>query len=413
VTAEEALKQSKIYDEVVSALDALGLNIKKDLEGIKSIRGLFKAEIGEEAPLFKEKPIDVRISSYGIGKRGLQPEFLESIMSNIAGTGPRGVTTLATKLPAKGKFGYPELLGTAEQKGLLSTISGELGFEAIGKREDVEQMLFERFKISGKDPDTAKVMAKRGAALEALSNYYTTIIDETGKMQKSIVGEKFVSIVEEPGQFAPTTASDIRRKESGVKIDVPVFAAYSTVFGESSKMMEEIQKGSTFAAKKHWEFIKALQFTNDQAKDLQTRLSDYLEEVDLLAVKSFDQATGILAEQGDKLDPKSLADTIFDVKKFPKPFLLQIPKATGKVGEKEPFYVPSPIARGTFAEELIAGERGFDVLARRIQHVINMAKQADELLQRPAELQSEIEKLEVEMGNLVMTGKTAVYYCKS
>ena len=411
VTAEEAFEQSKIYENVVSALDALGLNIKNDLEGIKSIRGLYKAEVGEKAPLFKEKPIDVRISSYGIGKRGLQPEFLESIMSNIAGTGPRGVTTLATKLPTKGKFGYPELLGTAGQKGLLSTISGELGFETIGKREDIEQMLFERFKASGKDPDVAKVMAKRGAALEALSNYYTTIIDETGKVQKSIVGEKFVSIVEEPGQFAPTTASDIRRKESGVKIDVPVFAAYSTVFGESSKMMEEIGKGSTFAAKKHWEFIKALQFTNDQAKDLQSRLSDYLEEVDLLAVKSFDQATGTLAEQGDKLDPenlaKSLIGTIFDVKKFPKPFLLQIPKATGKVGEKEPFYVPSPIARGTFAEELIAGERGFDVLARRIQHVINMAKQADELLQRPAELQSEIEMLETEMNNLVMTGKSA------
>ena len=227
VTAEEALEQSKIYDNVVSALDALGLNIKNDLEGIKSIRGLFKTEIGEEATMFKEKPIDVRISSYGIGKRGLQPEFLESIMSNIAGTGPKGVTTLATQLPTKGKFGYQELLGTAGQKGLLSTISGELGFEAIGKREDIEQMLFERFKISGKDPDVAKVMAKRGAALEALSNYYTTIIDETGKIQKSIVGEKFVSIVEEPGQFAPTTASDIRRKESGVKIDVPVFAAYS------------------------------------------------------------------------------------------------------------------------------------------------------------------------------------------
>ncbi len=401
ITPEEALKQTKLFETVTGVLNKLGLRISNDIAGIGSVRELFKREL-PGAPTYRERPIDVRISSYGIGKRGLQPEFMEAMLSNIIGGGPGAVTTTATKLPTGGKFGYPELLGTAGQKGLLSTIGGELGFGTMGTLEEIKAVAKQ---LGAKDPKMSEVIAKRAEALEAASNYYTTVIDELGEARKSIVGEKFLSIVEEPGQFAPTQAEDIRRAVSGVKIDVPVFAAYASVFGETSKLMEEIKKGPAFASKKHWEFIKALQFTNDQAEDLQTRLTDYLEEIDLAAVKAFDEATGILAAQAGNLDPKSLAGTIFDIEKFPKPFVLNIPKATGGIGEKEPFYIPAPLARGTFTEELVAGERGFDVLARRIQHIINMAKQAQELLQRPAELQAEIDKLDVSMRELVATGK--------
>ncbi|GAG26757.1 unnamed protein product, partial [marine sediment metagenome] len=236
VTVGEATKNVKVFDEAMTALNVLGISIKKDIAGVKGIQELFKKEFPEEG-LLKERAIDVRISSVGVGKRGLQPEFLESIVNNIISAGPRGTTTVpTTDIP------YQGLLSAGGKRGKFADISKSLGFETIrsevpeGERKQViEQLLFKRLVATGKTPEEAKVIAERGAALEAVSDFYTTIIDEFGERRKSIVGEKFLSVVEEPGQFAPTTSEDIRRREAGAKVKVPVFAAYASVFGEKSK----------------------------------------------------------------------------------------------------------------------------------------------------------------------------------
>ncbi|RKX64589.1 MAG: hypothetical protein DRP42_06120, partial [Tenericutes bacterium] len=258
----------------------------------------------------------------------------------------------------------------------------------------------------GKSPEMAKVIAKRAAALEAMSSYYTTIIDEFGEKRKSIVGEKFLSIVQETGETEPWRKQDISRGVKGASVDIPVFSAYSTVFGEQSKLIQEISESTNANQRKQLEFLKALQFMSDETGTLQARQLGFLDKTNLNAVKYFDQSTGILGDMANELDPRNLKDTVFDVKKFPKPFFLDIPKTgpEAEAGQTEPFYVPGALARGTYAEELIGGERGVENIGRRLQHVVNMAKKATELLDRPATIRGEIETLEEELAKLIKAG---------
>jgi TP901 family phage tail tape measure protein len=102
------------------------------------------------------------------------------------------------------------------------------------------------------------------------------------------------------------------------------------------------------------------------------------------------------------LDPKSFSNTILDIQKFPQAFQLMIPTGRktdeGEI-EKAPFYVPGAQARVTYAEELIAGERGMDNITRRLTHLTNMAIELNEVLQDtekylgPQETQSKLKSI--------------------
>lgn len=401
VAKEEAERQVSTFRKVSSIVEKLGLGkLETDAAGIEQIRGIHKTAFGKDAPQYTEKPIDIRISSKGIAKRGLQPEFMEAVLNNIIGAGPTGATVVPTKF---GQENYQKLLGTETRPGQLSEAAGALGFTTAiptAKPEDLEAML-----LAGKTDEYDKMVAKRGAAIEAMSNFYTTVLDEVGKQRKSIVGEKFVSIIEEPGRNPAWTKEDIRRGIKGVSVDIPSFSAYATQFGERSELLKEIKQGTKLEQKKNFEFIKALQLLNDEAGLLQNEMLEYMDRIDVAAVKYFEESTGVLSEQAEQLDPRNLEGTLFDVKRFPKPFFLDIPKTAGRPGETEPFYVPGALARGTYPEELIAGERGVEDIGRRLQHVVNMAKEARELLERPAELESEIEELEIQLTGLQKAGR--------
>ena len=395
VVPEEATQQRGVFDKAAKAFEAItGQRLEGDKAAIQQIRNVFTKEIG--GGTVKERAIDVRISSVGIGKRGLQPEVLEAVLSNIAGTGERGFTTVPTKFE-KGQ--YEELLGG----GGLSRAAQSLGFETAATSADIKSLAEALGEKKG-DKDMKAIIAKRAQALEEASSYYTTVIDEFGEKRKSIVGEKFLSIVQDPGETEPWKKTDIRRGIKGASVDIPVFSAYATVFGEQSKLMEEIAGSTNANQRKQLEFLKALQFMADETGTLQGRQLQYLDRVNLNAVKYFDQSTGVLSDQADTLDPRNLKDTIFDVKKFPKPFFLDIPKAGGQPEETEPFYVPGALARGTYPEELVGGERGIEDTGRRLQQVINMAIKANELLDRPAAIQGQIDDLTLELDELLRAG---------
>jgi hypothetical protein len=431
VSMDEGKKTRELYEsftkewqKIFKTSDAPELGTS----GIEAIRKIHSQKMGAGLPGagYDIKPIEVRISSYGAGKRGLQTEFLESIMSNVAGTGAGGVTTLKKLSQDQ----YEKLLSG----GMLSSYSKSLGFKGLGKSE--EELAKEFYKKWGgkastlseaKEDDETAVLAKRAAALEAASNYYSEIVDEFGKRRKGLIGEKFLTIIEEPHENKEWTKGQIASGQKGARLNIPAFSAYASVFGESSAIMKELseskpyqtEKGLDIDTKKHWEYIKALQTLQGKSSDFYEELTSNLDTVDVSLLKTFDKATGVKGqglipnEVGQMVpNPRSFDDTILDLSKYPAPFKVNIPTGrTDPEGKKimEEFYVPGAAGRVTYPEPLIAGEEGMDSITRRLTHVINMAKELNDLLDNPEESMGEfaVPRLKKIIGSWTKEGSEA------
>lgn len=362
------------------------------VEGIKALRTKYTEKFGKGSDI-KIKPIDVRVSSYGAAKRGLQTEFMESIFSNIAATGEGGYTTLKQF----GKNEYDKLLRGGE----LANYSEALGYKGSGKtKEELAPELFKMFggkgdiekAYSGSDEKNREkaVLAKKAAALEAESKFYSDVVDEFGHERTGFVGEKFMQIIEEPHKNPAWERGQIESGVKGARFNVPAFSAYASVFGKDSSLMKEIQSSLDVSSKKHWEYMKALQAIQDKDSSTYKNLTSSLRSVDLSEVKGFDYSTGIYGEEqitdasGSVIEnPRSFSRTIFDVDRFPEPFKLKIPTGrTTQTGEpeKEDFYIPGSIARQTYPDPLLAGEFGMDEISRRLSNVINSAKKLEDLM---------------------------------
>lgn len=388
VAPEEITAGKSTFSKLKNAFDKIGIDLDRDIAGISQIQTEFKKKVGAE--LFKETPIDIRISAHGLAKRGLQTEVLESVMNNIIGTGIEGPpTTIKSDL---GDI-YRELIGKPGEGGKLAEYSRALGFKPAREgladvatrskaQEKIAQELISQY---GFDEDEAQ----RASALEAVSSFYSDVGDEFGKTRKSLVGPKFVQIIEEPGEHREWQAKEIEDLIKGERINLSSFAAYATVFGEQSAFIKEMQASVEDATGKHLEYIKALQFLNSSMSEMQDALLASAKEVSLSDIKGFDYSTGIFTD--DKDVARSLKDTVFDVSKHPTAFTTTLP--TGREGKREPFYVPGPMARQTFPERLLAGERGLDDPSRRLAHVVNMAKEVDRALENAEDLVSPIEVL--------------------
>jgi len=383
IVPEEVLEQKDLFSGAKEALAKLGVNLDEGLSELASIANIskivskYKKDIGPE--LYEQTPIDVRISSHGMGKRGLQTEVMESVMTNVAGG--RGATTMENVLtPDK----YKQLLGTSKKVGALSKYSAALGYTSslkgkVGSTERKEEsdklykILKEKFGSDKED------MARRAADLEAASNYYVNVIDEFGKERKSLVGGKFVEIIKETTQYPAWKKGDIKSGIKGQKLNLPALSSYLTIFGKDSPLMKEIKGSGSPESGKHVEYLKALQVAGDITGDLTAELEKYLPTVDLTSIKKFEGSSGVFkaaGEEGDT-DESVLNNTIMDLQKYSKAFIVALP--TGQLSEggamkTEKFYVPGPLARGTYKESLLPGEFSPEPITRRLSHVINMAK---------------------------------------
>ena len=394
VPSDEAAKNKDIYQKFTEAWSTKFNEPAPQIgpEGIKSLRSKYTSEFGEASSMMV-KPIDVRISSYGAAKRGLQTEFMESIFSNIASTGDGGYTTL--KQLEKGD--YDRLL----KGGVLSKYSEALGYKGSNKSEDViANELFKTFggkgdyseALTGSDEKNREkaILAKKAAALEAASTFYSDVIDEFGKKRTGLVGEKFLQIIEEPHKNAAWERGEIESGSKGARFNVPAFSAYASVFGKDSNFMKEVQGSLDINSKKHWEYMKALQSVQDKDSSIYKNLTSGLKTVDISNIKGFDYATGVYGEEkitdasGKEIDnPRSFSKTIFDIDRYPDAFKLQIP--TGRIDVegrpmKEDLYVPGASARQTYPDPLLAGEFGMDEVSRRLSNIVNISKRLEGLL---------------------------------
>ena len=382
VTESEAKKNIAVFDKAVVAASSLGIDIA---QGIDSIREAYTEQFKgiEGKGLVEAKPIDIRISAFGAAKRGLQTESLEAITSNIAGIRPGGGG--ATELQDVVK--YKDLLGGGGERGEFSKASKKLGFKGAGKSR--EQIKADLEKTYGTETD----FAERAAALEDISNYYVDVVDEFGKQRKSLVGTKFVQIVEDPGQTEEWSKGAITSGAKGAKLNIPAYAAYSTIFGKDSAFMKEMSSVFDSQQAEGFEQIKSYLAGQSEKQGQQ-----FLEALKTISIEEIQPFTGQVGTE------EELKGTVLDIDKYKTAFKTKLPstkrKEKGKeVGfESKELYVPGAIARQTFEDPTEAGKRGMDVVTRNLQNVINAGRSVQAWHEKNTKLMSELDKATVVRG---------------
>lgn len=379
--SNETVLQQELFNTIKKAVSNLNLDLGKDVSGINELKSFYMSGESEvkksNKKLFTEKPIDMQLSSYGTGKRGLQTETLEAVMNNVINAGPSGATSI---LPELSEGTYKKMLTSTDDKKFpsLSEYSKALGFDRqSGSRTDIFDDMVKALKATGKYDGKENEIALNQKAeeltkLEYGSNFYSKIADPSGESRSGIVGSKFVSITEDPQANPAWSETDIKKQVKGERLNIPAYGAYSTIFGKDSNFMKEISSNISLESKKHWEYLKTLQTVSN--KDTKAKLLSTAEVVDVKNLDSFEGSTGNL--QTD------LENTLLNTFKFPGAISLQIPD-TSDSDKRESFYIPGGLARATYPEPNIPGERGMDLVSRSIQHIVNMAKEVDSIKSQP------------------------------
>ena len=358
VTEEEAKKQVKLFQDATEAYKkAFVTEFPSGVAGIREIKELFVERFGEEK-LTTFRPIEARISSKGIAKRGLQGDVLEGIVNNLIGS-VEGTTTLLDKFGDKAQKG---LFETSEGVERVNNILEALGFKAF----DDLGSIGERLKLES--PKITDEIIEGVKAQEAQWKVYSTVVDEFGETIQSFVAPKFLQIVKEPAFFPGRTERELGKGLEGTKFDFQSFAALATVFGEGSAALKELASQTSATSAEGFELIRAFQLLDPSMKALRESTLQGLRTVKLGDIKAFDDATSTV---------EGFRDTIFDLSKFPDPFKVEIPTGRGGV---EQLAVPGAALRGTFQEELI-GERAPTNVARSLSSVISAAKKVTELVE--------------------------------
>ncbi|HEC64351.1 MAG TPA: hypothetical protein ENI23_03560, partial [bacterium] len=356
VTEQEAKKQRAIFEGAAAVFEkGFGAKLPTGAAGIREIKGSFQ-ELFPKKELSELKPIEARISSRGIAKRGLMPEVLEAIVNNLIGT-TAGVTTLSDDIK-KGA-----LLETKEARDSLREVMTELGFEPFKDLAGViERIKFEKPNISQAELDKLLEYEKAVA-------FYTEVVNEFGERVQSLVAPKFLQIVEEPHIFKEATPGEIEKGVKGLKLDFQSFAAMAGVFGEGSTMMKELAASTALASDKGWELIRAFQMLDPRMKDARDTMLKSLRTVSVGDIRAFDAATGTVEE---------LKGTIFDIGKFPTAFKLKLPSTKPGPIKYEDFFVPGPSVRDTYQEELL-GTQAPTGTGRYLSNLVSAAKSVEEL----------------------------------
>ena len=358
VTEETAQKYKKLFDRAYKAFEEFfDKELPRNLEGIKTIKEVYKETFGGEGKLYEEKPIEARISSRGIAKRGLMPEVMEGLVTNLLGASATGGVTLKDIIPNK------VFLESKKAREELKKIMEELGYETIGSFEDVVKNL----KLEKADLDEATINKLK--QFEKQWSVYTNVTTEFGKKIRSFVAPKFLQIVEEPHLFKEWSPEEIAKGIKGLKLDYQSFAAYMDIFGEGSSMMKELGRSLSLASREGFELIKAFQLLDPSMKKFKETLLKELPTINLDDVKDFEKSTGTLED---------FKDTVFDLAKFPTSFKLKIPTTTpGAEKAYEELYIPGGAIRKTYQEELL-GKAAPTNLGRYLDNLISAAKQVEQ-----------------------------------
>jgi len=357
VTEEEAIKNTMVFDKAKKAFASLDIDLENNIKGIETIKS---AHTGDKTIA---KAIDVRISSYGAAKRGLQTEPLEIIANNLAGSSNK--TVLKNTIDDKNTG-----LISGKSGGLFSKYSKSLGFSGADKTDEelYKQIssMYSEDKLKDKDVQEA---IKAMIELEKKSNYYVEVVDELNKRRKSLVGDKFLSIVEEPTQTEEWSKGAIESLNKGIKLNIPAYAAYTSIFGEDSAFMKDVNENFTDKQAEHYDNI--LTYLVNSNKDYQNKVLSSISSIDLKDLKSVNKDTIKTFNEGD---PGSLLGSIFDTDAFPASYKTIIPSTKGKEEAGEELYIPRSISRTTYSDPMRAGAYGIKKTGSKLQDVIDKSR---------------------------------------
>ena len=357
VTEAEAAKNLTVFDKAKKAFAELDINLAQNIKGIEQIRG---AHTGDKTVA---KAIDVRISSYGAAKRGLQTEPLELIANNLASSGSNTVIKNTIDDKTSG-------LISGKSGGLFSKYSKALGFSGADKSDEELQKkissMFPKEKLQDKNTQEA---IQAMVELEKKSSYYVEVVDELNKRRKSLVGEKFLSIVEEPTQTEEWSKGAIASLSKGIKLNIPAYAAYTSTFGEDSAFMKELNTNYTDKQAEHYDNILTYLVNTNEA--YKKKVLDSVKSVDIKDLKSVNKDATKTFEEGA---PGSLLGTIFDTDKLPEAYKTLIPSTQGKDMPGEELYIPRSISRTAYADPMQAGAYGIKKLGSKLQDVIDKSR---------------------------------------
>lgn len=358
VTKEEATKQKELLNR---SMDAYVKLFEEPLQlGSKGIEQIQEKYIDlVKKPVHTLEPIEARISARGIAKRGLMPEVLEGMVNNLIGTTAESTTIKNADLT----------MNEAVRK-KINDYMWSLDFKGLNPEEQagVEKRL--RAEMGSKATDES---IQRLMDFEKQWNMYTDVIDEYGNKLQSFVAPKFLQIVEEPNLYKEWNPRDIEKGLRGEKLNFQAYAAYAGVFGEGSRMLEELSNATSLSSREGWELIRAMQLLDPSMQQLTKTMINSLEAVKLSNVIPFDDRTATIEE---------LKGTIFDISKYPAPFKLDIPSVNrkGEVSGYEPMYVPGPSVRSTYSEEIMGGRIAPTNVARYLSNLVNAAQRVEDIL---------------------------------
>ena len=359
VTEEEARKQKDIFNKAFNIYASFfGETLKTGLTGIEQVQEQYVNIMGK-APV-KLQPIEARISSRGIAKRGLMPEVLEGIVNNLIGT-TAGITTLKDTI-SKGA-----LTETKEARENVNEYLKTIGYEPF---KDIAGMT-ERLKLEkpGLDPKTLEDIKE----WESQWKVYTEVVDEFGKTMQSFVAPKFLQVIEEPHFYEDWSEREISKGVKGAKLDFQSFAAMAGVFGEGSSMLNELASQTAHTSKESWELLRAFQMLDPTMKDMRDSIMKAIPTMSLQDIKPFEGSVATLEE---------FKDTLFDIGKYPSAFKLKIP-STVKGKTEEELYVPGAAVRGTYKEELM-GKMAPTNVSRYLANLVNAAQKVQILAEAAA-----------------------------
>jgi len=359
VTPDVAKSMKDIFTKASDVIkDLFDKDLKPGIEGLKDIKELYIKRFGDKRALYRKLPIEARISSRGIAKRGLMTEVLEGMVNNLLGATAQGPITIKDILPKKafmeGKKGREK----------INQYLSALGYEKIKDfNEVIKRLKLEKPDI---DPDTVKKLRE----FEKQWNVYTEVTDEFGKKIQSFVAPKFLQVIEEPHLYKEWSGGELEKGLKGLKLDYQSFAAYLGIFGEGSSMIKELGDSLSVSSREGFELIKTFQLLDPSMKKFREQLLKAIPEVSIDSLKVFEKSTGTLED---------FKNTVFDISKFPTAFSLKIPSTV--VGAKEAYeniYVPGAQTRKVYQEELLSKNAPTN-FGRYLDNLINAAKRVNDL----------------------------------
>ena len=364
VTREEAAKQRNLFKEASSAFKkSFGDELPKDsMEAVKFIKDKYNKEV-EKGEVFELRPIEARISSRGIAKRGLMPEVLEVLVNNLVGS-TEGMTEILDNAVGG------TLTASDRMREAMNKYLKVLGYESL---KDIEGMQ-KRLKMEKASPESIKSLTE----WEKQWSVYTEGINEFGDQIKDIlVGPKYLGITEEPHIYKGWSEKELEKGIKGERLNFQAFAAYAGIFGEGSNMLNELASATGLTAEEGWELIRALQMIDPALKGFRNSLLESLPEVGLGKIESFKKGTESI---------ENLKGTLFDIAKYPGPFKVRTPVLSkDKEFGYEETYVPGPTLRATYPEQLMGGKVSPTNISRSLSNFINAAQAAEDIAKASAE----------------------------